>query len=315
MFSKTQILPTLKNQDFQPDCSSDKEYNQQRSCTCLKDIEKLSRERLLRGLNNHEFKPYYQPQWNVRERYIDRAEVLVRWHYDTNVTLVPAFFLKKISDMSLMSTLGYDLFASVCKDLNTISVNNLSIKKIGINFSYNELVQPQFTNKLQAILNRYQIKASVFIIEITESNLFSNLPKLERVIQKLRILGFSFSLDDFCTGFSCFNHLNKLSVDALKLDRHFVDKIRPGNRFSRVCKGLVKISHNLGLEVTAEGVEKPQQEIVLEELGCNYLQGFLYGKAVPFAQLSQCLRSNISNVYKFPCVNRTIIKHQASCAY
>lgn len=265
---------------------------------------KISFERIRKGLMRSEFKPYYQPQWNSDTRTISRAEILIRWQYGTKVLLTPISFLQDVSNLKLMSTLGYYLLESVCRDLNTTTEKNLPLDKIGINFSYLELVQPGFFSMIQTTLQRYQIPASTFIIEITESSAFSDLDKLEEIILKLRKIGFSFALDDFCTGFSCFSHIDKLSIDSLKLDRLFVNKIRSGNRCFHICKGMVEIAKHLGLEVTAEGVETVDQKLLLEEIGCNYLQGFYFGQAMPFELLKQHLGSNLQNVYKFQPTNR-----------
>lgn len=275
-------------------------------------LGKFSCDRILKGLLRREYKPYYQPQWNVQRRSSDRAEALIRWQFDNKLLLAPVSFLQQISSHSLMPILGYYLIDYICQDLNSRTGNQNPLKKIGINFSYEELVKPGFSKTVRDILQHYQIPTSTFIIEITETSAFTDMGKLEEIVIELKQYGFDFALDDFCTGFSCFNHLDKLPVDALKLDRQFVNKIHFENRHYHICKGVIDIANSLGMEVTAEGIESIEQKELLEILGCHYLQGYYYGKAMPFNQLNHNIPPDKVYFYEFvPLCERNSTGHFA----
>jgi len=259
----------------------------------------FSSDRIVKGLLRREYKPFYQPQWNVQSRCADRAEVLIRWQFNDKLLLTPVAFLHQISSHKLMPTLGYYLIDYICRDLNKFARDQSSLEKIAINFSYEELVQIGFSKTIRSILQRYQIPNSTFIIEITETSAFSDIGRLEEIILELKEHGFKFALDDFCTGFSCFSHMDRLPVDALKLDRKFVSRIRFGNRCYYICKGVVNIAKKLGLEVTAEGIENIEQQELLETLGCHYLQGYYYGRAMPFNQLKHNIEPDEKYIYKY----------------
>ena len=156
-----------------------------------------------------------------------------------------------------------------------------------------QLRQPDFVEKAGQLLNRYglDLQQAGFGMEITESELMSDMEQMIVVLKQLKGMGFRLSIDDFGTGYSSLSYLRQLPVDILKVDISFVREIANDPDAKSLASGIVALAHSLHLGVVAEGVETEQQHEILEAIGCDYAQGYLFSRPVPPEDFEQLIKS------------------------
>jgi EAL domain-containing protein (putative c-di-GMP-specific phosphodiesterase class I) len=147
------------------------------------------------------------------------------------------------------------------------------------------------------ILAEFDVDPHQLVVEVTESAYMDSEVRAIKQLRKLRDRGVRVSLDDFGTGYSSLGRLQNISVDIIKLDRTFVSGIRTGNEVFPILNSMIGMAHDLGLHVTAEGVETANQARHLVELGCDSLQGFFFSRPVPFDLLNQAAE-HATSVYR-----------------
>ena len=149
--------------------------------------------------------------------------------------------------------------------------------------------QKDFVNNLLDILKKYEVEPAEIELEITETILIEDFAEVKAKLMLLREHGIRISLDDFGTGFSSLSYLNGLPIDALKIDKSFVDKVCIDASTRIITETIVTMVNKLGYETIAEGVEKEEQFTYLKEIGCGIIQGFLFGKPLPPEEIEQLL--------------------------
>jgi EAL domain-containing protein (putative c-di-GMP-specific phosphodiesterase class I) len=181
----------------------------------------------------------------------------------------------------------------VCRQTARWQEQRLSPVRIGINISPLQITRPDFASEVIRVLTAHRIDPTLLGMEITETAMMRNLQEASRQISILADLGIAFSIDDFGTGYSSLGQLDKLPVQTLKIDRTFVERIcRPEGTYS-IVDAIIAMAHSLHLEVVAEGVETEDQWICLRDLNCDTVQGFLFSRPVPAADVPALLRSGL----------------------
>ena len=150
--------------------------------------------------------------------------------------------------------------------------------RVAINLSVHQLRQADLVDRVQDALTRYGVPAELITFEVTESAAMEDPAASLRIFERLSQINVSLSIDDFGTGYSSLSYLRKLPARQLKIDRSFVQDLEKEEDARSIVMAVIKLSHALGLEVVAEGVETSGQQDILRELGCDQLQGFLYAK-------------------------------------
>ena len=244
----------------------------------LSHPRKYSASKLARAISDGEFVPFYQAQWRVGAGCVDSAEILARWQHPHTGLLSPVQFLPLLADNHIPSIVGFRLLNDVCRQLSLSNWLNSLFSRVSVNFTYDDITAPSFIDELLGIVISRKVEPARITIEITESHVFENIGKLRLKLDQLRSHGFKIALDDFCTGYSSLSHMKELPVDLVKIDRSFIRHLLPCKKTRSICAGIVQIAHQLGIEVTAEGVESLDQARLLQQIGCHYLQGFLIAK-------------------------------------
>ncbi|QHC50745.1 EAL domain-containing protein [Billgrantia tianxiuensis] len=157
--------------------------------------------------------------------------------------------------------------------------------KVSINFSVRNLMDDVLLEELGQLVKQSGISPSQLEVEVTESALVHDLFAAKQALERIRGCGIQVSIDDFGTGFSSFEYLRHLPITGLKIDRAFVEGLEQDERARKLMACLIDVGHALDLQVTAEGVETQGQHRILQELGCEQAQGFLYSKALPVEEL------------------------------
>ncbi len=180
-----------------------------------------------------------------------------------------------------------------CRCMNEISKLNLQrgFKYLSMNVSPREFRQKDFVNQIEQALKKYALPGKQIEIEVTENLLLDDISDTIEKMERLRKLGISFSIDDFGTGYSSMAYLKKLPVDTLKIDRSFIQDVLSDNNDATIVKTILSMSHMLGLKVIAEGVENKDTWNFLEQHGCQYFQGYLIGKPMPFEEFMNKLKN------------------------
>lgn len=257
---------------------------------------RLSIENDLRhALKNNEYQLYYQPQFDVLDGKIKGCEALIRWCKDGEFCTGPATFIPILEETGQIKEVGVWVIQEACRQLSAWNAKGFTELRMSVNISSHQLSDDQLPRAISDALALNNIDPKYLEIEITESMLVRQEARVEKVIQSLVALGVRLAIDDFGTGYSSLSYLHRLSIDTLKVDRSFVEKI-PGNANSEaIAKAIVGLGKSLQLDVVAEGIENEAQCAFISGLGCDYVQGFLLSRPVTGYELTIMLETNQSN--------------------
>jgi len=246
-----------------------------------KDIEDSMED----ALRNHQFMVYYQPKFDIITKQLIGAEALVRWSRPTGM-VSPAHFIPLFEENGFIVPLDYYVLDSVCAFLRARIDEGQKVVPISVNFSRLHLSTDVLPVVIKATLERYNIPPHMIEIEITESALAATEDYQLSILNELRALGCVLAMDDFGSGMSSLNALRSLPFDVLKIDRDFLQSESNSERERIVLSNVVRMAFALDMRVICEGVETVEQEAFLRQIGCNYVQGFLYARPLPEEQFS-----------------------------
>jgi len=238
--------------------------------------------KLREGIAGNEFSPYFQPLIDARSGRIVGAEALLRWRRKDQV-FNAGRFIEAAEHSGLIDEIGLQVLNAACNE----AANWQGADKppyVSVNVSAHQLRHADFFDHLVAALDNAHLPPESLVLELTESTLMHDPERSLDFLGRVRKLGVRLAIDDFGTGFSSLNHLSRLPVDILKIDRSFVDKINKNPTDTALVVAIIDIAKVLGLEVVAEGVEDEAQREFLVAKGCDILQGFLFARPLPSAE-------------------------------
>ena len=214
------------------------------------------------------------------------VEALIRWRHPERGYVSPADFIPLAEETGLIVPIGRWVIETACKQLKDWANRPIfSGLRVSVNVSARQFKETGFVEEVLSVIQSYQIDPSKLKIELTESTL---LDSVEPSIEKMRQLqnhGVRFALDDFGTGYSSLQYLKQLPLNQIKIDQSFVRDLAKDPDDAVIVQTIIAMSHALGLDVIAEGVETEQQKAILAEMGCNKYQGYLFAKPCPVNQL------------------------------
>lgn len=231
-----------------------------------------------------EFFVVYQPQINLGVKKEFRLEALVRWKHKDSGLVFPCDFIESAERSGLIVPLGGKVLNLACEQARSLLEKNIPTI-IAVNVSPKQLKHPGFFSMVKSALDKYQLPAEYLEVEITESSFLEGIDNIIPVLQAIRTLGVSISLDDFGSGFSSFNYLRKLPLDVLKIDCAFIMELETSEESRVIATMIIKLAKALGLKVIAEGVETRQQLEFLSEQGCDIVQGYYFYQPLPADKL------------------------------
>ena len=254
---------------------------------------------LRQALKNKEFLLHYQPQYHVQDGRIKGVEALLRWCKKDEMCIGPDVFIPVLEETGQIKEVGAWVVEEACRQLSEWNKRGWDHMRMSVNVSSHQLSDVELPDVIAASINRYQIDPGHLELEITESMLVRQEAIVEDVLQRLVALDVRLAIDDFGTGYSSLSYLHRLSIDTLKVDGSFVEKI-PGNANSEaIAKAIVGLAKSLQLEVVAEGVESQEQCDFISRLGCDYVQGFLLSKPVSAKDFTHLLEIDNESTLKF----------------
>ena len=247
---------------------------------------------LHRALERDEFELYFQPVVDMRDEHMVGLEALVRWRHPSRGLLLPGEFISLAEDSGLIVSLGAWVLREACDqaarwhELRTSAGQSGGRLNVSVNVSARQLADPTFPRQVVSALDGSGLDADKLWLEITESTLMSTGDATLSTLSALRDIGLHLEIDDFGTGYSSLNYLKRLPVEALKVDRSFVDELDCDSDDVAIVRAVVALGDSLGLAIVAEGVERPTQATELLDLGCPLAQGYLYGVPQPASALA-----------------------------
>jgi diguanylate cyclase (GGDEF)-like protein len=252
--------------------------------------ERLALENDLRHALDHEqLVVHYQPVIDMRTGAVDTLEALVRWQHPQRGLIAPADFIPLAEESGLIVALGERVLQMACAQFAAFQAACPGLR-LAVNVSARQFQRPDLADRIIEILRRTGFDPRLLDLEITESLLMQNMETALVLMRQLSDRGIRFAIDDFGTGYSSLAYLKGLPIERVKIDRSFVrDTPQDGNDVA-IVSAIISMAHNLGLQVTAEGVETDEQLALLRERGCNAVQGYLYSRPLPAAEISVRLR-------------------------
>ncbi len=246
---------------------------------------------LRRGLERDEFRVVYQPIVEFGRSRPIGFEALVRWQHPSRGLLLPSEFLAAARKTELIIAIDRWVLRTACRHASMWQAQHPFAKpfSISVNLSSRQFERDDLTSYVADVLCDTLFDPAYLKLEITENTLMEKSLGVMHVLEELRRLGIEFYIDDFGTGYSSLSYLGDLPVAILKIDRSFVDKIgmRPGN--DKIVATIIDLAHNLKLKAMAEGVETAEQLRMLETLGCDFGQGYLFSRPVDWAAAAPML--------------------------
>ena len=254
-------------------------------------------ERLIdKALHNRSFKVYYQPIWSTATGKVNSAEALCRLIDDEYGLISPDEFIPIAERNGSILNIGQFVFEEVCRFYSEGGLKSLGIDYVEVNLSVVQCMGKHLKEMFDGILERYSLDASCINLEITESATAENQRVLFDTIEVLKDSGFTFSLDDYGTGYSNITYMYDMPFSIIKIDKSILWKaLHPetgeGARNARIyLENTVRMLKDMNYAVLVEGVETSDQKKLLEELNCDYLQGYFFSKPVPGKEFTDYLR-------------------------
>ncbi len=246
---------------------------------------------LYRALNRDELQVYYQPQIDLKTERITGLEALLRWRHPEYGMIPPLEFISLAEQTGLINPIGNWVLETACAQAVEWKSMGFGDLRISVNLSVVQLRNPDLLNHINQILEKTGIEPSQVELEITESTTTKEPDYIIRVLNDLKSLGVSISIDDFGTEYSSLNRLKMLPVDRLKMDIQFVRGIDKSPKDQAISLVIINLAKNLDLKLTAEGVENITQLDFLRNRMCDEVQGFYYYKPMPPCEIEKILKS------------------------
>ncbi|MEA3466126.1 MAG: EAL domain-containing protein [Thermodesulfobacteriota bacterium] len=259
-----------------------------------KALNKIVLEAQLRqGLERGEFELYYQPQVLLADMTIVSCEALVRWNNPEQGLLMPDNFIPLSEETGLILPLGEWVLRTACKQFVLWNEMGLGINRIAVNLSGKQIHAKEIPALVVQVLTETHCPPTALELEITEGFIMSHPLHSIEVLEQIKALGVTLSVDDFGTGHSSLRHLKQLPVDRVKIDKSFVWDVHENKQGEAIALAVIELGHSVGLQIIAEGVETKEQSAFLQEHGCDEVQGYLYSRPVPAQQMTELLREGV----------------------
>ncbi|MCA1831670.1 MAG: EAL domain-containing protein [Actinobacteria bacterium] len=265
-------------------------------------LERLElKEDLQRAIERHELILHYQPIVELATGHITGVEALVRWKHPRRGLVSPADFIPLAEETGLIHPIGRWVLSEACRQTRLWQARFPRVQPlaVNVNVSAKQLQAETLTDDVRAALQQSGLAPRSLTVEITESVLLDRDVAMRRLAE-LRKIGVRVAIDDFGTGYSSLSYLNRFPIDILKVDQSFVRHVgnSPGEEI--LATAVIDLTHTLGLEAVAEGIEERAQGDRLQELGCRYGQGFWYSRPLAAGDIDELLRAEHSSGAKLP---------------
>lgn len=236
---------------------------------------------MISALQKGEFIAYYQPKYDLKSNRIIGAEALVRWQHKTKGLISPGIFVPLFERNGFINEVDFCVYEQVLRMLKKRMMRGKKLLTVSVNVSRCHLTDPDFADKFENLVNKYEIPKEYIDIEITESIFSEGDSSANRLVYEMKNRGFSVSMDDFGTGYSSLNLLREMPIDTLKIDKAFIDDIETSDRSLCIIEEIISMANRIDIKTICEGIETKGQRDILRNAGCDTAQGFYYSKPIP----------------------------------
>jgi diguanylate cyclase (GGDEF)-like protein len=261
------------------------------------DMSRRARETLAletslrRALSEEQFELHYQPKVCSRSRSVSAVEALLRWRHPERGLIPPMDFIPLAERTGLIVPIGDWVIRRACAQARAWSDQGLGELSVAVNVSTQQFRMREFPDTVREALESARLPAQRLELEITEATLMEDGREASAVLNQLRSIGVRVAIDDFGTGYSSLSYLRHLPVDTIKVDRSFVHDVTINEHSAAIATAILAMARALRLEAVAEGVETVEQLDFLVQRGCDTLQGYLFSRPLPVAELATWLRT------------------------
>ncbi len=251
---------------------------------------------LHQAVANQEFVLFYQPIVSLKSHELLGFEALIRWNRPCKGIVGPGEFIQFAEDIGLINPIGRWVLHESCRQMQEwqetfLNSNPLSVS---VNISGKQFSQPNFPVEVSSILDDTRLDPTLLKLEITESVIMENADSAALMLSEIKALGSKISIDDFGTGYSSFSHLHKFPIDTLKIDRTFVSRLDTSTENTEIVRAILMLAHNLKMDVVAEGVETIEQAEQLHVMGCDFAQGYYFGKPLSAQDAAKFMQKQLT---------------------
>jgi diguanylate cyclase (GGDEF)-like protein/PAS domain S-box-containing protein len=247
---------------------------------------RLMLEQALRvAVEDDEFSLHYQPQVDIASGKVVGFEALLRWDHEHIGQVAPSTFVPMLEETGLIIPMGQWVFSTGCRQRHDWDGMLPEQCSLSVNLSPRQFADKNLVSQIRRVLEVNQLPPYQLEIELTESMLMSNTDHTRSLLRSLKNMGLKLSVDDFGTGYSSLAYLKQFALDALKIDKQFIDHLTTSQKDEAIARSIIQLGHNLGMQVIAEGVETAEQVESLQHLGCDVVQGFYFGRPVPAGEV------------------------------
>ncbi|MFG6101557.1 EAL domain-containing protein [Leptothoe sp. EHU-05/26/07-4] len=242
---------------------------------------------LQRALNNQEFTAFYQPIIHLETLKIVGFEALIRWQHPEKGILPPGLFIPSIEASGLIEPVGILIFQKACQQLQVWQQRGWPELTMSINVSPRQFNSPNLLDSIDQVLAETQVNPACLKLEITESAIMGSIDNATALTKELQARQMQVSIDDFGTGYSSLKYLNCFLVNNLKIDRSFIKEFTSERNHYPIVNTIVALAQELGLSIIAEGIETQQQLLWLQNLKCDFGQGYFFSKPLPASEIEK----------------------------
>ena len=246
---------------------------------------------LRRAIDDKELSLNYQPQIDMQTGRIVGVEALLRWHSKELGFVSPVEFIPVAEETGLITPIGEWVMREACAQARQWQLEGLPQVRMAINLSVRQFAKQDLEKLVNEVLLDSGLPVNCLELEITENMLMDDVEGSVETLHRLKALGVQLAIDDFGTGYSSLSYLKRFPIDRLKVDRSFITHVTSDPGDASVTQAIIAVAHNLGLSVTAEGVEEQSQLAFLKDHDCEEVQGYLFSRPLPADDLAQLLKS------------------------
>lgn len=236
---------------------------------------------LANAISNEELVLYFQPKMHIKNGDISGVEALIRWNHPKLGLIHPARFIPIAEEAGLINVLGEWILHEACRINKHWQDEGFKHMTIAVNLSEKQFNDSKFPELITKVLTETGLSASDLELEVTEKIVMTHLEKAKQTLETLKATGVQISLDHFGTGYTAIAHLKQFPISIVKIDQTFIEGIPNNPDDNAITNGLIALSHNLSLQVVAEGVETAEQVEYLTAQGCDMVQGYYLSHPVP----------------------------------
>jgi diguanylate cyclase (GGDEF)-like protein len=257
----------------------------------MPDLLALENE-LRHAIERDELLLCYQPKINIQTGAIVGLEALIRWQHPERGLVSPATFIPLAEETGLIIEIGEWVLRSACQQTVEWHHQGLLPLSIAVNLSPRQFFQPNLPEVVDQVLLQTQLPPQSLELEVTETTAVKNMDFTKSVLRQLKDIGVHIAMDDFGTGYSSLNYLKELPFNTLKIDQSFIRDLKPKSTDVEIIKAVLGLGRGLNLEIVAEGVDNEEQLGVLQMLECEIVQGYLFSRPLPAAEITTMLQAN-----------------------